>query len=480
MPESETIDEPMVHSRPDSRDRTTSELPEWLRVSAKPPVVHALVLANTIVFAMMAGTTGIKSLFIPSSQVLLHFGASSGAATIIDGQFWRTLTSAFVHIGFLHLMMNCYVLWDVGPLVEKLFGSRKFIAIYVMAALGASLCSLMTDPTVVSAGASGAIFGLFGALIAFFWHHRTKFPPRFLRLHAKIIVIFVFYGIVYGALMQGVDNAAHIGGLIFGFIAAYCVMPSRPGNTRYHRIDALLTVGLCVAFLAFLAIDCQSIARNELVLGDAAYQQAVESLQSQKPIEALPLLNRAIRFMPEVSSVWWDRARAYEQLGQYDLALRDSDRAVELSPKNKTAYMVRSSILHNLGRDGESIRDLSQVIALDPKSALAYNNRAWDYAASGNYQAAMQDVEAAIKYDKNCANSYDTRAVARLLNNDCAGALSDCNKALTLKHSEGGYVFHRACVYEKLGRSELAANDLKRSQLLGYKPEPWEVHLRSK
>ncbi|MGH9550612.1 MAG: rhomboid family intramembrane serine protease, partial [Terriglobales bacterium] len=163
------------------KDKPDEVLPRWLRVSSKPPVVHALIVANTLMFAAMAGMTGIKSLYFPSSQVLLHFGASSGAATIIDGQFWRALTSAFVHFGFFHLMMNCYVLWDIGPLVEKLYGSRKFLVIYAMGALGAALSSLLFDPTVVSAGASGAIFGMFGALMSFFWRHRRRFPDNFLK-----------------------------------------------------------------------------------------------------------------------------------------------------------------------------------------------------------------------------------------------------------------------------------------------------------
>ncbi len=111
-------------------------LPEWLKVPSKPFVIRLLLILNTLIFAAMSGVSGLKSLFIPSSQVLLHFGASSGASTIIDGQFWRVATSAFVHIGFLHLMMNCYVIWDIGPLVERLYGWRKFLGIYLVSAMG--------------------------------------------------------------------------------------------------------------------------------------------------------------------------------------------------------------------------------------------------------------------------------------------------------------------------------------------------------
>jgi rhomboid protease GluP len=453
------------------------ELPPWLKVTGKTRTVRALIVINTVIFAAMAGASGIKSLFIPSSQVLLHFGASSGAATIIDGQFWRTATSAFVHIGFLHLMMNCYVLWDVGPLVEKLFGSRKFIVIYLMAALGASLSSLMFNPIVVSAGASGAIFGLFGALGAFFWRHRTKFPAGFLKLHGKILAIFILYGIVYGAIMQGVDNAAHIGGLLSGFVSALALMPAVPGETNYRKRDILVTAGLAVCFLGFLAADCKSIAGNSHVIGDAAYQQAVELLQKHKTAQALPLLNEAATLMPEVPSVHWDRARAYQSLKQYDDALADCDEAIRLEPKNKMGFMIRGSIFHAIGEEGNSISDLTRLIQLDPKNAMAYNNRAWSYAAMGNYDAALKDIDIAIKMDRNASTFYDTRAVALYLSNHCDEALKELSKATSLRHGDGAYSYHRACIYKKLGKQELADLEMKKAELLGYTPEPWETKL---
>ena len=453
------------------------ELPPWLKVTAKTRTVRALIVINTIIFAAMAGASGIKSLFIPSSQVLLHFGASSGASTIIDGQFWRVATSAFVHIGFLHLMMNCYVLWDVGPLVEKLFGSRKFIVVYLMAALGASLTSLMFNPIVISAGASGAIFGLFGALAAFFWRHRQKFPPGFLKLHGKILTIFIIYGIVYGAIMQGVDNAAHIGGLIAGFMTALALLPAVPGETNYRKRDALVTAGLAVCFLGFLAADCKSIARNGQVIGDAAYQQAVELLQKHNYAQALPLLNEAATLMPEVASVHWDRARAYQNLKRYDDALADCNDAIRLEPNNKMGFMVRGSVSHDIGNEGNAVSDLTKVIELDPKNPMAYNNRAWSYTAMGNYDAALKDVDTAITLDRNASTFYDTRAVALYLTDRCDEALKDLSKATALKHGEGAYSYHRARIFEKLGKKELAEQEMKKAELLGYTPEPWEVRL---
>ncbi|HEY9777973.1 MAG TPA: rhomboid family intramembrane serine protease [Planktothrix sp.] len=451
------------------------ELPDWLRVTKKPFAVQALVCINTLVFAAMAGISGIRSLFIPSSQVLLHFGASSGASTIVDGEFWRIFSSAFVHIGFLHLMMNCYVIWDVGPLVEKLYGARKFITIYLGAALGAALTSLMIDPTVVSAGASGAIFGLFGALVAFFWQHREKFPLGFLKLHAKILVIFILYGIVFGALMQGVDNAAHIGGLITGFVVGLALLPVVPGELSYSTRDTLVTAALHVCLLGFLAADCKSIAVNGAVIGDAAYQQAVELLQKQRPARAMPYLNQAAALMPQVASVRRDRARALDQLGRRHEALTDCNEAIKLEPNNKTGFMVRAAILHNTGDEAGCINDLSTVVKIDPNEAMAYNNRAWSYDAMGDYNHALADSDKAISLDRNNATFYDTRAVALRMANRCEAALKDLSKAKMLKRTDGAYYFHSAQVYDKLGRAQLAAQERKRAETFGYQPEAWET-----
>jgi membrane associated rhomboid family serine protease/Flp pilus assembly protein TadD len=471
-PEAPKIDQEEV---PAQQQQPQSDLPEWLKVTGKPVLIKALLILNTVMFAAMAGASGIKSMFIPSSQVLLHFGASSGASTIIDGEFWRAVSSAFVHIGFLHLMMNCYIIWDIGPLVVKLYGARKFMVIYLLSAVGASLTSLMFDPTVVSAGASGAIFGMFGALVAFFWWHNSRFPAGFLKPHAKIIVIFIIYGIAYGAIMQGVDNAAHIGGLLTGFAVALSLVPLTPGETAYRQQDAVVTAALGVCFLALLAADCKSIARNGYVMGDAAYQKAVEFMQNQNPSDALPLLDSAVALMPDVASVHRDRARAYDMLGRGDEAASECDEAIRLEPKNKAGFIVRAAVYHNLGKEKESIADLSTEIELDPKNAMAYNNRAWSYNALGDFVDALKDSDTAIAMDHNVATFYDTRAVALYTAGRLTEALNDLNKAMMLKHTDGAFAFHRARVYQKLGQTQLADDELKRSQALGFRPENWET-----
>jgi tetratricopeptide (TPR) repeat protein len=361
--------------------------------------------------------------------------------------------------------------------VEKLFGARKFLAIYILSAFGAALISLTFNPMAVSAGASGAIFGLFGALTSYLWKHHADFPPNFLKFHKKILAIFILYGIAYGAIMQGVDNAAHIGGLLVGCVAGFVLLPRMPGEITWRRRDSFATVFVVTALLGLLSADRRMIAANISVIGDAAYQKAVSLLQKRKWTEALPLLDAAISDMPDVPEVRLDRARAYQQLGEADKALSDCDKALQIDPKNKVVHMVRASALHDLKHDDDSVNELTLVIKADPKNAMAYNNRAWSLASKASFAAAIEDSNRAIKLDRMSSTFYDTRAMAFFMSGHSPEALADLDRGMTLKPDDAACHYHLACVFTKAGDKVRAEANLRRAKLLGYKPESWEPQL---
>lgn len=119
---------------------------------------------NILVFLAMfyAGV----DLFQPTTEQLLAWGANAGTKTM-DGETWRLLSCAFLHIGLVHLGVNMFVLWKVGPFLERLFGSTTFLIFYVVSAIGGSEASLWWNEFGVSAGASGALFGIFGSLLGY-------------------------------------------------------------------------------------------------------------------------------------------------------------------------------------------------------------------------------------------------------------------------------------------------------------------------
>jgi rhomboid protease GluP len=178
------------------------------------PLTSSLLIINLAVFALMlmAGS----GLWHSASGVPLAWGASFGPATQ-DGQWWRLLTAMFVHFGLMHLVLNLWALWDVGRLVERLFGRLRFALLYAGSGLAGNLLSLVVQGNqAVSGGASGAIFGLYGAMLVALWRERTQVERREFRWVFGVAVVFTLLTLGMGWFASGIDNAAHLGGLVSG------------------------------------------------------------------------------------------------------------------------------------------------------------------------------------------------------------------------------------------------------------------------
>ena len=196
-------------------------------------VTPALIIINVVVFGLMAAK-GVPILQ-PTGESVLPWGANYGPMTLA-GQWWRPLTSLFLHFGIVHLLLNMAVLANIGLFVEAFSGSAGFLALYLVAGIGGGAASLAWHPFVVSAGASGAIFGLYGALLAFLLLHRGTVPRETLSALLKGAAVFVGYNLIYGLAQPEVDLAAHVGGLLTGFLGGLVVVqpigqPSASGTS---------------------------------------------------------------------------------------------------------------------------------------------------------------------------------------------------------------------------------------------------------
>jgi rhomboid protease GluP len=160
-----------------------------------------------------------------------------------DGQWWRLLTSAFLHAGFFHLFFNMLVLVRSGMVAERLFGTGRFIALYVFSAITGSLISLLWHPGVNSVGASGAIFGVLGAIVAFLMRHGSVVPRALYLRHLQLALAFIVYALPNGFRHHGVDNGAHLGGLFGGFLIGLVLAPS-PDESTDTRERRMMSLGL--------------------------------------------------------------------------------------------------------------------------------------------------------------------------------------------------------------------------------------------
>jgi len=207
-----------------------------------------LVAANVIWFAVMV-ICGV-GFWAPDSQAMIHFGAGFGPLTA-GGQSWRLLSEIFLHFGILHLAFNMFVLWQVGPLVERLFGNIAFAVIYFLSGLCGSLLSELVHPLSVAGGASGAIFGLYGALFGFLLTQRRLIPGPILKTLAYNAAIFVGYNVVAGASQQGIDMAAHGGGLAGGWILGMLLSRKLlPGAGSVRAVVVAVLGGAAVVWAA--------------------------------------------------------------------------------------------------------------------------------------------------------------------------------------------------------------------------------------
>ncbi|MDO4276642.1 MAG: rhomboid family intramembrane serine protease [Eubacteriales bacterium] len=191
----------------------------------KEPATAFLILVNVLVFVAVEFTGGSQN-----TQNMLKWGAAYTPMILEQGQVYRMFTSIFLHFGMSHLANNMLVLFVLGGRLERVTGKIKFLLIYFAGGIGGNILSLYLDTKnmefAVSAGASGAIFAVMGAMIYAIIRQKGRIED----LSARQIIIMAAFSLYFGFTSSGVDNAAHVGGLICGFLAA--VLLYHPRNMR--------------------------------------------------------------------------------------------------------------------------------------------------------------------------------------------------------------------------------------------------------
>jgi rhomboid protease GluP len=261
--------------------------PSW----SYAPATYVLVGINCLVFLVMAAR-GV-SLWSPTSDQLLYWGADNAGSVLIQGQWWRIVTAMFVHVGILHLATNMWCLWNLGLLAEPLMGSAGVVAVYILTGAAGNLLStfrnwwkfypdwidlvkkvhaplsmdLVRGIFPAGAGASGAVFGIAGALIVLLKSHRLPVPQVELNKLRRSVIYFAAINLLIGFTISlgvverhtgvSIDNSAHLGGVLCGLLFAAPMVP-RIGSERSLfaqklRMAVGMVVGLLVLFGFFVA-----------------------------------------------------------------------------------------------------------------------------------------------------------------------------------------------------------------------------------
>jgi len=240
------------------------------------PATHLLVGINCAVFLAMLAK-GI-SFWTPTVGQLMAWGANNAGAVLIGGEWWRIVTAMFLHVGILHLATNMWCLWNLGLLAEPLMGSLGVLAVYILTGAAGNLLSTLVNwffpihdggaiffPA--GAGASGAVFGIAGALIVLLKSNRLPVPPTELKRLRKSVIYFAAINLFIGFSIWGgsfvvrsglnIDNMAHLGGFTSGLLFAMPMVPrlGSPRNVFQTRLRLAvgMIAGLLVLFGFYLA-----------------------------------------------------------------------------------------------------------------------------------------------------------------------------------------------------------------------------------
>ena len=256
-------------------------------------VTPLIIDANLLVFILMVAS-GI-SFFEPTTLDLLNWGANLRTLTI-EGQWWRLVTNIFLHIGIFHILLNMYALLYIGLILEPYIGKLRFASAYLFTGIIASLASIYWNPQTVSAGASGAIFGMYGVFLAMLTTNIIDKSARKPLLAS--IGVFVIYNLMNG-MKAGIDNAAHIGGLLSGLAFGYCFYPSlkQPSQPKlkYVTIALLLVATLCTSFVIYQNIPKDTIKYEAYMKDFAANETAALSVFSLPKTSSNDVIAESLR-----------------------------------------------------------------------------------------------------------------------------------------------------------------------------------------
>lgn len=300
---------------------------EWKNLIPKREIAisQLLIYSNIFIFLLMV-FSGVNYLS-PNYKDLIDWKANFGEYTL-DKEFYRVFTSNYIHIGIIHLLLNMYALLYISPIIEKQFGKKKLLIAYTISGIMGSIVSVFLNPELISAGASGAIFGLFGFFIVFLYLDKTNIENEKKQELIRVISIFIIYNIVSGFSTKGIDNAAHIAGLVSGgavsVLYSYIsiVLRDLKGyETSFIIIILFFAIGFSIYFYAPKEIinfrkTMTLIANNEKKANELFKSSFVETKDIKEFIKKLEKIKINIS---ESKKLWEDNKEKADKIGKLPL-----------------------------------------------------------------------------------------------------------------------------------------------------------------
>src|ERR1700733_111536 len=365
----------------------------WIRRGESSITLTQILFGANL--AVFLATVYASSTVMDFPGDVLVWGANLGPYTL-SGQWWRLFTYMFLHGGLMHIAFNMWALWNLGELCESLYGRWTFLALYLMTGIGGGFASIAWNPGAFTVGASGAIFGLAGALLASFYLGEFSVPKAALSGTLKSLAFFVGFNLFFGHLFSGVDNSCHVGGLITGLILGALIARVAPGHGRPLRRVAVL--GVVALGLAGSALGVQRW-RGHFVGGRARLSQ--DSPQ-QLVIDLQKIVKQRPTFVPGHVAL----AKAYFLQDQFDSGEAELQQALKLDPQNPEARMILGAAYLEHEQPKQAQDEFAQLLAHEPNNAEARVGLGVALADQGNHQAATEEYKTALKLDPQASDVH--------------------------------------------------------------------------
>ena len=303
--------------------------------AGQPYATYALLAANVGVWLLTELAGGSQD-----RDVLLRFGAMTGL-NVASGEYWRLLSATLLHSGLMHLLFNSFGLFIFGQQIEGIYGRGRFLLIYLLAGLAGSVASYALNISLsensMSVGASGAVFGLVGAMVAFFARHRDRLGEMGRQSLTGLLFI-AGINLVIGLVSPGVDNFAHGGGFAGGFLIGLAYSPNY--KPIYNLAGWLEDV-----------VDTNSVAKRWWVLPAAALALAAGVFVGDRNVGETPIADLR-------------QAEAHHERGEIGLALEALDRAIAIAPDYGPIYLRRALIMADIGNTEMALENLGIAMRL--------------------------------------------------------------------------------------------------------------------
>jgi membrane associated rhomboid family serine protease len=284
------------------------------------PATTLLIAINTAVFLGMVLSGGSPMGFGP--DITFRWGANVGPYTF-SGEYWRLLTAGFVHGGLIHFALNMWCLWSLGQLSERLFGSAATLAIYVLTGVGGAMLSIGVNPMRSEVGASAAIFGIAGAVLSGIKFSNVPLASIHRRQLFSSLIFFVIFNLSFG-LLPGIDNLAHLGGLVSGFLFGAPLASAAASGKKTLEWGAILLATLVLIGIGSRLVQAHG-QQSQIAVG-------ADKIRNRDYTGAIPVLQRAATSSPNNTLVHGLLDIAYEKNHQQDLADAEFQRGQQLDP----------------------------------------------------------------------------------------------------------------------------------------------------